>query len=236
MKIYSKGNTAKQWILDQVYASALDRQFRVCDLGCGYGSVWPDFLRAHANVTYLGIDTDAKEIARAQKAFAGLTNATVKVADGQIFSEGAGSFDAVTAFSALEHVVDLKKFVGSALKLLKPGGRAYLNYDAGHFRSHNLKERLMVPLSQFLARLGVEGPYMKEVDDADLERLIRSCGGKLVSLKKFNLSGMKAAARGGLSDEAVAAWLEFELRLNELLEAKKLNAAFWSTVAVAERV
>ncbi|MFA6429336.1 MAG: methyltransferase domain-containing protein [Patescibacteria group bacterium] len=236
MKIYSRGNAAKQWMLEQIQTSAEDRPWRICDIGCGYGSIWPAFLQDHPQMTYVGIDTDTKEIARAKKALEGIPLAQALVADGQVFRAGAGTFDVVTAFSALEHVVHLESFVQTVLSLLKPHGRAYLNYDAGHFRSSDVKERIMVPVSQLLARVGIEGPYMKEVDDKKLMKLVEQAGGRIVARNKFNLSGMKRVVKGEVSDEVLRAWFAFEEHMNTLLPPEKLDPAFWSTVLVVERV
>lgn len=235
MKIYSRKNVAKQWIWSEAERLAGDGSLRVCDLGCGYGSGWPDFLKDHSKITYLGIDKDKKEIARAEKAFSGLANARVSVGDAQMFRDNSGNFDVVTAFSALEHVVDLEAFVKTVLALLKPGGVAYLNYDAGHFRSSNIKERAMVPVSQLLAKIGFEGPYMKEVDDSGLTRIVEGQGAKVKSLFKFNGRGIKELANSEASDEAVRAWHDFEFRMNGLVTAKTLDKIFWSTVMVVEK-
>jgi SAM-dependent methyltransferase len=233
--LYSRKNVAKQWIYSEVDRLAEGRDFKLCDLACGYGSGWPDFLKDHPQIAYLGIDTDKKEIARAEKAFGGLANARVSVGDAQMFRDNNGNFDVVTAFSALEHVVDLAAFVKTVLALLKPGGVAYLNYDAGHFRSSNPKERMMVPVSQLLAKIGIEGPYMKEVDDSELTRIVEGQGAKVKSLFKFNGRGIKELANSEASDEAVRAWHDFEFRLNGLVPSKTLDKIFWSTVMVVEK-
>lgn len=236
MKIYSRGNTAKQWMLEQISNSSNSGTFRVCDFGCGYGSVWPEFLKDHQNISYLGLDTDKKEIERARRAMINLPNAEVKVADGQAFGEGEGTFDAVTAFSALEHIVNLEAFMRTVFGLLKKDGRAYLNYDAGHFRSNNPKERIMVPVSQFLAKVGFQGPYMKEVKDRELQGIIERAGGKVVRFWKFNLAGMKNLVRANVTDDTVRAWYDFELRMNELNAPDALDRSFWSTVAIIEKI
>ena len=43
----------------------------------------------------------------------------------------AGIF--LVSFSVLEHVVDRRRYLQAARANLAPGGRAYLNYDSGHF-------------------------------------------------------------------------------------------------------
>ena len=234
MKLYSRNNAAKQWILSEIENLASSGQIRVCDIGCGSGSVWPAFVHDHASLTYVGLDTDASEIEKAKKNFADCTNAKVFVADGQKFREEEGTFDVVTAFSALEHVVDLSAFVKTTLALLKSGGVAYLNYDAGHFRSHDIKERLMVPVSQLLAKFGYEAPYMKEVDDRQLKEIVAVQGGSVVALRKHNLHMMKRVMKDE-KDETILSWYAYEDQLNTMIPTEKLDAALWSTTLVLKK-
>lgn len=234
MKLYSRNNPAKQWMLEEIERIAADHPVRICDLGCGAGSVWPDLLRDHPEITYVGLDTDVKEIERAKKHFAACPNASVKVADAQRFAEESGRFDIVTAFSALEHVVDLDAFIATALGLLRSGGIALLNYDAGHFRSHDLKERLMVPVSQILAKIGIEGPYMKEVDDAKLAAIVSAKGGVVEKTMKHNFHPLKQLFKGA-NDETISDWFAFEGRLNEHVPKERLHRLMWSTTLVMKK-
>ncbi|MBI5655045.1 class I SAM-dependent methyltransferase [Candidatus Uhrbacteria bacterium] len=237
MNIYSGNNPAKQWMLGEIERLSQGRKIRVCDLGCGAGSVWPAFLKDHPEIEYVGLDTDAKEIDKAKRAFADCPNAKVMVADAQTFRQGEGTFDVVTAFSALEHVVDVARFMKTVMSMLKTGGRALLNHDAGHFRSHDIKERLMVPVSQLLAKVGIEGPYMKELKDADIRRFAEAAGGKVVSMRKHNAYCLKKHLRGGiLTDEVARTWHGFEDRMNELASPEKLDPVFWATIAVVDKL
>ncbi|MFH1620602.1 MAG: class I SAM-dependent methyltransferase [Patescibacteria group bacterium] len=235
MKLYSRKNIAKQWILSQIESLAGDGYLDVCDLACGYGSAWPEFLKDHLSIKYFGIDSDNKEIAKAKRAFEGILNANVMVADAQLFRDKTGSFDVVTAFSALEYVVDLSAFMETVLSLLKSGGKAFLNYDSGHFRSSNPKERVMVPISQWLAKLGYEGSYMKEVRDEEIKKIAESKGGSVEQLLKFNGRGIKNLAGSKASDEAIREWHDFELKMNDLTSPEILDPIFWLTVIVVTK-
>jgi len=236
MNVYSRNNPAKQWVLEEIERISGGREIRICDLACGAGSMWPEFLRDHPTITYVGLDTDRTAIEKAKTAFAQIPNASVRVADGQTFRDGEGTFDVVTAFSALEHVVDVRKFIATAMSLLVPGGRALLNHDAGHFRSHDVKERIMVPVSQLLAKFGFEGPYMRAVSDEELRAHVAACGGKLLQLRKHNLHCFKKSVKGDASTEDVArTLLAFENRMNELLPTDVMDKMFWATILVIEK-
>lgn len=229
--IYERGNAAKQWIFEE-----LDRRFgqaptRVLDLGCGDGSKWSAFLAEHPAWRVIGIDTDAKAIAKGQKT--AHSNLTLRIADAQRPMEERG-FDVVVAFSAIEHVVDRPAFLRVAFSALRSGGVAFLNYDDGHFRSSNLKERFMVPVSQLLAMVGVEGPYMKHVDDATFRAQAEEVGFQVIEQQKNNIAALKGLMRE-TSDEAIRAWVDFETRLSTLVSADRLDRVMLSTTLVAQK-
>lgn len=228
--IYERGNAAKQWIFEE-----LDRRFgqtptRVLDLGCGDGSKWPAFLAEHPAWRVIGIDTDTTAIAKGQSLH---PNLTLRVADAQRPMDERG-FDVVVAFSAIEHVVDRPAFLRVAFDALRSGGVAFLNYDAGHFCSTNLKERVMVPVSQLLAMIGVEGSYMKRVDDVAFRSQAEAVGFQVIELQKNNIASLKGLMRG-TSDEAIRAWVDFETRLSTLVSADRLDRVMLSTTLVVQK-
>ena len=228
--LYERGNAAKQWILEELDQRFSGRSVRLLDLGCGNGSKWHVFLPAHPQMSVVGVDTDEVEIEH------GLAVApphlVLRVSDAQ--HPITGPFDAVTAFSAIEHVVDRPAFLKTVWTALGSGGVAYLNYDDGHFRSTNLKERLMVPVSQLLALVGLEGAYMKHVDDALFRKQAEVQGFRVIGMRKHNLGSVKGFMRGA-SDDAVSAWYAFEERLGELYKPEALDNVMWSTTLIVEK-
>ena len=226
--IYERGNAAKQWILEELHCRFGSTQTRILDLGCGDGSKWPTFLSAHPSIHVVGIDTDRVAIER------GATHAQLelRVLDAQKSMQE--TFDAAIAFSAIEHVVDRAAFLKTVWSSLASGGVAYLNYDDGHFRSSNWKERLMVPVSQLLAMIGVEGPYMKHVDDALFRRQAEAQGFRIVAFRKHNLHPLKGFMAGAL-DETIRAWVDFEEKLGSLYTPEQLDRIMWSSTLVLEK-
>lgn len=231
MKIYERGNAAKQAIFLQLAQGLGQESQRILDLACGDGHLWKVFLDTHPQVSVVGLDTDAEAIARGK--IEAQPRLDLRVFDAQRTFEGQ-LFDAVVAFSAIEHVVDRPAFLRTVWQALKPGGRAYLNYDVGHFRSRDLKERLMVPVSQLLAMVGMEGTYMKRVDDALFLRQARAQGFMLEGVQKYNLHPLKGFFRGA-THEMVEVWLEFEQRLNTLFSAEQLDRVMWSTTVILKK-
>jgi len=210
-----------------------ESSYRILDLGCGAASSWKTFLEKHPNVSYVGFDYDRAAVERGRREFAGVGNASLNFGDAQTLSS-QGEFEVVTAFSAIEHVVDRHAFLKTVFASLKSGGIAYLNYDDGHFRSHDLKERIMVPVSQLLAMVGIQGPYMKHVDDVEFKQQAEQAGFKFLYLRKHNLYPIKGFMRGA-STEAVEAWYAFEERLNELYTPEQLDKVKWSTTLVIQK-
>jgi ubiquinone/menaquinone biosynthesis C-methylase UbiE len=233
MTIYTSGNAAKQWILTELHGRFGDSAFRILDLGCGAAGSWKVFLEMHPQSQYMGFDYDKQAIAKGRITYEGTKNAELKEGDAQTLSTETG-FDVVTAFSAIEHVVDKPAFLKTVFHALKSGGVAYLNYDDGHFRSNDFKERIMVPVSQLLGMIGIQGPYMKHVDDEQFKSQAEMAGFKVAMLRKHNLYPIKGFMRGA-STEAVTAWYEFEERLNSLYKPEELDRIKWSTTLVLQK-
>jgi SAM-dependent methyltransferase len=241
--MYSPGNSAKQWILHDIEGSLGYEPVRILDLACGTAWIWEKFIKTYPNVRVVGIDTDADAIAEAKKTYEGAPNMDLHVFDAQTKRSGIpisnfhfpiSTFDIVTALSAIEHVVDRESFLKTVWDALKPGARAYLNYDAGHFRSRRMKERIMVPVSQALAAFGFERFYMKRVDDAEFLAMVEKRGFRLVTVRKHNLHPLKGFMKHA-SMEAVEAWYAFEERLGSLYTPDELDRIMWSTTVVLEK-
>lgn len=188
----------------------------------------------HQNTRVVGIDYDRKAIADGKRHYQNHPRIELRAGDAQRPVE-AEAYDAVIALSAIEHVVNRKAFLETVHRALKKGGIAYLNYDAGHFRSKRWKERLMVPVSQWLAKIGIQGPYMKEVNDAEFSAQAIHSGFRVVGIRKHNLASLKGLLRGA-PGEAVDAWYDFEERLGLCMEPKALHKSMLSTTLILEKV
>ena len=232
MVIYERGNSAKQWMFLELDRLAATHSLRVLDLACGDGRLWKVFLDTHPDVSVVGVDTDAKAIMRGQSKHA-RPQLDLQVFDAQTFAS-EDKFDVVVAFSAIEHVVNREAFLRTVWQALSSSGFAYLNYDVGHFRSRCLKERLMVPISQLFARIGIEGPYMKRVDDALFAQQASKQGFIVQGTRKHNLHPLKGFMRGK-SEETIVAWVAFEERLNELCSVEDLDRVMWSTTLILQK-
>jgi len=230
--IYERGNAAKQWMLEELDRRFGSRPFRALDLAGGSGRIWEIFIASHPSAHVTVIDTDTDAIGQGVKMFAGKTQIELRVADAQRPIEGLS--DVVLAMSAIEHVVDRPAFLKTVWSALASGGVAYLNYDVGHFRSRNIKERIMVPVSQLLAFVGIEGPYMKKVDDALFRRQAEAQGFVVEGVKKHNLQSLNGFMRGA-TDEALVDWFAYEERLNVQFSPEKLDPIMLSTTLILKK-
>lgn len=232
--LYSANNAAKQWILEELENRFQDAPSVILDLACGAGWIWEQYLMKHQQARVVGVDYDKQAIMEGKKRYGAHPRIELRVGNAQRPVE-ADTYDAVVALSAIEHVVDRKAFLKAAHKALKRGGMAYLNYDAGHFRSKKLKERLMVPVSQFLAAMGLPGSYMKQVDDGVFRKQAEEAGFRVVDLRKHNIATLKGPLRGAPA-EAIDAWYDFEERLGAVMPPNALDHLMLSTTLVLQKV
>jgi ubiquinone/menaquinone biosynthesis C-methylase UbiE len=221
----SYGNVAKYYVRKQLEPKLREAPspVTIVDLGCGTGSQWQWLYDGYKDkVHFHGIEPNAREIEIARKRFPGWSFLAAPA-----YSQAGISADFVTSLSALEHVYRREEFLATAARLLKPGGTFFLNYDNGHFFDQG---KLRVWASQLAARFGYEGHYLAFVWQEEAETLIRGAGFTVVTELNFHQATRKEFSKviGHASQEAFhEAWLEYELRVNELLkrDADALSAA-----------
>jgi SAM-dependent methyltransferase len=95
---------------------------RVVDLGCSTGFIADEFRRAGA--TTIGIDIDAPGLAVANRRFH--NQVAFLSADGQALPFLTGTIDIVVFNHIYEHVVDADAVMAEIVRVLRPGGLAYL--------------------------------------------------------------------------------------------------------------
>jgi hypothetical protein len=119
----------------------------------------------------------------------------------------------------LEHVVDRLRYFEAVGANLREDGRAYVNYDSGHFVADaDLAERAKGVASRVLARFGSEARYRRRVTAHELAELVAGSGLTVVDDKVFNtdLKRLFPLVDAGARDPFMERWLAFELELNEL--------------------
>jgi SAM-dependent methyltransferase len=212
----TSGNTAKLYCLRLIddAAAQVDGDFRIVDLGCGDGRNFVELLRRRDNVRYVGVEPlpGAAEAARGL-----LPSAEIVVAPAAHVRLDPA--DAVVSFSVLEHVVDRPRYLAAVAAHLVAGGRAYLNYDTGHFVADaSAGERVRALAGRMLAAVGNDSHYRAAVTSAEVEQLVADAGLRITDDKAFNTDVKRLYPRlpEDRRDAFMERWLEFELELSRL--------------------
>jgi cyclopropane fatty-acyl-phospholipid synthase-like methyltransferase len=209
------GNAAKLYclrLLDEAIRRA-NGTFRIVDLGCGDGRNFVELLRRHSQVDYVGVDPSRHAFERAKERLPHAQIAHMR-ADEARFEPA----DAVVSFSVLEHVADRKRYLQAVRANLAADGRAYLNYDSGHFGADaTASERTKAAVARAFAAFGRESWYRARVHDDEFSELLVSAGLRVVEEKGFN-TDLKLTYRAipeARRDLFMDRWVAFELDLNE---------------------
>ncbi|MFC1615917.1 class I SAM-dependent methyltransferase [Patescibacteria group bacterium] len=121
---------------------------KVADFACGCGGK-AVYLAAKGASEVWGIDTSETFIKQA-KEFAEDTNFAYKckftVTDAMKADLPNEYFDVVVFNDAIEHIPDPEKSLHEALRVLKPGGKIYINFESYyHYFGHHLWDALPIP-------------------------------------------------------------------------------------------
>jgi SAM-dependent methyltransferase len=212
--LLTRGNTAKLYCL-QLLDDSVSRakgEFRIVDLGCGDGRNFVELLERYSNLCYVGIDASRASVEQARRRLP-----RAEIVHASAYGARLEPADAVISFSVLEHVADRPRYMEAVRANLAPAGRAYLNYDSGHFGADATPvERVKAAVARLLGRAGHESRYRAVVRDEEFAALIASMSLRVTDDKGFN-TDLKLTYRAvpeTQSDVFMERWLAFELELN----------------------
>lgn len=234
----ARGNAAKLYCLRRIEQRARGRdRFRIVDLGAGDAANFLPLLRAYPQIEYVAVEPDAAACTVAERNLAGLHASVINAPAYDVDLEPA---DVVASFSVLEHVYDRPAYLRAVARTLAPDGTSFVNYDAGHFVRPTLRDRAKTLVGPWLARLGREQWYQSFVREADFRRDAEAAGLEVVETKSFNtdLKRVYRLVPEQSRDAFTAAWLDLELRANELVEPYRDEHAtlFMTRNAILRRV
>lgn len=165
--------TREEYVLHLVHTVAYEHAAReasnkrVLDLGCntGYGTA----ILARKSKSIVGVDVSEGAVSAASREHA---NIEFHLVNGKELPFPSGSFDLVTSFQVIEHLVDPRQYLDEIRRVLVPGGvvlfttpNAVLRLDPGmkpwnqfHVREFNADE-LVDLLQPFFSKVEISGLF-----------------------------------------------------------------------------
>ena len=126
---YNKGVETIKFYLEHTESDAMFKNKDVLDIGCGAGGKSLYYLSLGANsVTGIDVVAKYKDEAYALQSELGLTGFKFYVEDASKMSFPDNSFDTVIMNDAMEHVAKPAEVLNEVYRVLKPGGKLYVNF------------------------------------------------------------------------------------------------------------
>lgn len=113
----------------------------VLEIGGGDGGMAEGMAQLYPRIRLTATDLDDEMVASARRRLIRHGNVTVEQADVTALRYGDASFDAVTSYLMLHHVIEWRAALAEAARVLRPGG-ALLGYDLTNTRAARLTHRL----------------------------------------------------------------------------------------------
>lgn len=143
----------------------------VLEIGGGSGAMAEGVARSYPGVRLTVTDLDESMVRSASERLAPYPRVSAEAADGTALPHPDASFDVVTSYLMLHHVVDWRPAVAEAARVLRPGG-LFAGYDLTDTTLSRLVHRVdgspvrMVKPADLREALSAEGLVDVEVDEA----------------------------------------------------------------------
>ena len=126
---YNKGVETIKFYLEHTESDTMFKNKDVLDIGCGAGGKSLYYLSLGANsVTGIDVVAKYKDEAYALQSELGLTGFKFYVEDASKMSFPDNSVDTVIMNDAMEHVAKPAEVLNEVYRVLKPGGKLYVNF------------------------------------------------------------------------------------------------------------
>ena len=152
---------------------------KILDVGCASGWFISNISKKFPKAKCYGIDIYDKGIKYAKKIYPKIE---FKVADAHKIPYGKNTFDLAICTEVLEHVTDPKSVLQEIKRVLKNKGSAIIELDSG-----NLLFSMVWYMWRKLWGKVWQDSHLHSFNIEKLEKIIKSCGFKILRKKKFNL-------------------------------------------------
>lgn len=169
--------------LRELARTGIDPASRVLDVGCGSGEF--PAMAAAAGYAAVGLDVSEPSIRAARELHPGVEY-RLGDADDLAASEPA-SFDVVTLWDVIEHVMRPHDLIAACAALLRPGGIVALgtpNGDSLYDRTADVSYRLVPPLGKLMLQQRYSEWHLQIWTVRTLGRLLRDHGLEVVRARK----------------------------------------------------
>jgi ubiquinone/menaquinone biosynthesis C-methylase UbiE len=145
---------------------ALDENWHVLVVGAGTGAEYLSFARRGCKVIGIEPNPDAVQISRLRASQAGYDPDTFQHGIGEQIQYPDQSFDLVWCHTVLEHVQDVQATIREMIRVLKPGGYAYImtpDYRQFHEPHYKLPMPMFFPkwmLKIYLSLIGRPAAFL----------------------------------------------------------------------------
>lgn len=115
---------------------------RALEIGCGRGVGTQLILELFRADTVDAFDLDPRMVALARR-LSRVSNVRFWVADASAIPAPSATYDAVFDFGIIHHIPDWRKALAEVARVLKPGGRFYVEEILAAFIDHPIARRLL---------------------------------------------------------------------------------------------
>lgn len=129
------GRTVLPWALQ-----GHELEGEVLEVGGGSGAMAEAVAHAHPRARLTVTDLDPAMVSDARARLAARPNVVVQRADVTALPFGPGTFDVVTSYLMLHHVIDWSPALAEVVRVLRPGG-VFLGYDLADTRAARVVHR-----------------------------------------------------------------------------------------------
>lgn len=185
---------------------------KILELGSGQSRAILRLLNKFPELTYVGVEPNAKDVKFARELLKDFPNAKIfnRLAYEKI--EGYENFDLCFSLSVLEHVKRLPEFLVASVAAVKSGGHVIHRYDLGHaLYPPSFKEKIQVFIGNNFPKYLPENKFVRYVDEKTVCSMLENAGAKIQNITYHQMPSHKAFLKHFNADTAEKKTLQQEI-------------------------